>query len=365
MGLLPANNQTHDITNFFQKKRWKAGIISGILLFFVVALPVRTQAQDPVFSQFYAAPLQLNPAFAGVTLAPRISANYRNQWAGFSGGFNTAALSFETWAPKLNSGFGLFLMSDRAIRGIYNTIQFNGTYSYQVRISNKTAVRFGVQGGLVARQLDWEKLVFGDQLNPISGPADPNGNPIPTSEIPPESLNRAFFDLGVGVLFYTNKLYAGFSANHINSPDESFYPVSDGKSAGLPLRYSVHAGYEFDIGNFVNGRSEAYLAPSVMFIRQSDIAQVNVGSGIGFRLFYGGLWYRHTLRNSDAVIFLAGVRAGILRFGYSYDLTVSGLGVENSGGSHEVSFTLNFAESKKARKRRKTENINDCFRIFE
>ncbi|MEL7422621.1 MAG: type IX secretion system membrane protein PorP/SprF, partial [Bacteroidota bacterium] len=38
------------------------------------------QAQDPIFSQFYAAPLQLNPAFAGTTIAPRFTFNHRNQY---------------------------------------------------------------------------------------------------------------------------------------------------------------------------------------------------------------------------------------------------------------------------------------------
>ena len=49
------------------------------------------QAQDPQFSQYYAAPLYLNPAFTGSEMLPRIGANYRNQWPGieldFSGGF--------------------------------------------------------------------------------------------------------------------------------------------------------------------------------------------------------------------------------------------------------------------------------------
>ena len=38
-------------------------------------------AQDPQFSQYYASPIYHNPAFAGGAHAPRLIANYRNQWS--------------------------------------------------------------------------------------------------------------------------------------------------------------------------------------------------------------------------------------------------------------------------------------------
>jgi hypothetical protein len=44
-------------------------------------------AQDPQYSQFYAAPLYLNPAFAGATGQNRIGINYRNQWPAIDANF--------------------------------------------------------------------------------------------------------------------------------------------------------------------------------------------------------------------------------------------------------------------------------------
>ncbi len=50
-------------------------VICGV--FFVFA-----QAQDPLFTQFYANPTYISPAFAGTSIQSRFAANYRNQWPG-------------------------------------------------------------------------------------------------------------------------------------------------------------------------------------------------------------------------------------------------------------------------------------------
>ena len=53
-------------------------------------------AQDPEFSQYYAAPLYLNPAFTGTTADHRFIANFRNQWPNVAQGYVTYAASMIT-----------------------------------------------------------------------------------------------------------------------------------------------------------------------------------------------------------------------------------------------------------------------------
>jgi hypothetical protein len=56
-------------------------------------------------------------------------------------------------------------------------------------------------------------------------------------------------------------------------------------------------------------------------------------------VFMGGVWYRHTDPNSDALILMVGVKKDAIRIGYSYDLTVSDARAA-APGSHEISLII-------------------------
>ncbi|MEY3927192.1 MAG: hypothetical protein RJA97_199, partial [Bacteroidota bacterium] len=64
------------------------------------------QAQDPHFTQYYANPLYLNPAFAGVKQCPRVTTNYRNQYPSL-GVYQTFSASYDQYVDGLNGGIGL------------------------------------------------------------------------------------------------------------------------------------------------------------------------------------------------------------------------------------------------------------------
>ena len=76
------------------------------------------KAQDPQFTQFYANPLYLNPAFAGTARCPRICMNYRNQWPSLSGTYVTYSASYDQHIDALNGGLGIMVNQDDQGRGI-------------------------------------------------------------------------------------------------------------------------------------------------------------------------------------------------------------------------------------------------------
>jgi len=103
-----------------------------ILAFLSVLVAVaELRAQDPEFTQFYANPLYLNPAFAGTNRCPRLVMNYRNQWPSLTGNFVTTSASYDQYVNTIQGGLGLIVMNDRAAQGTLNTTTLSGMYSYQ------------------------------------------------------------------------------------------------------------------------------------------------------------------------------------------------------------------------------------------
>lgn len=312
-------------------------------------------AQDPVFSQFFASPLQLNPALSGTSEAPTIHLNYRNQWPLLSQAYATYAASYSQLAPKLNSGFGLSLMSDVAGNGIYNSTQIGFAYAYNLQFQKDLYLRMGLESNFVSKRLSWDKLIFLDQLNVETGAFDANGNINPTFETQP-NLNINYFDFGFGALFYSKYVYGGFALKHINSPREAFIRPN-AQYDELPMRISFHAGGQIPLSKNNKYKTATFISPNILFTKQRQFKQLNIGSYIQHESFFGGIWFRHTFTNSDAVILMAGYEMNLLKIAYSYDLTVSNLGI-NSGGAHEISLIFNFKTKNKGT------NYNDCLNLF-
>jgi len=329
-------------------------------------------AQDPIFSQFYNAPLQLNPAFAGISTDPVVTVNYRDQGPGLvsglgipNGAFTTYAASFDRYFPDVNSGVGMMIISDRAGQGVaggslMSHIGISGFYSYNLKVKEDYFIKFGLEAGVGQNRLNWSELCFLDQLEANPGSRCSNLPMGSTSaEIPPDNLSKTYLDLSMGVMVYSSRYYGGVSIKHLNNPDNNFFEIQNQISGGLPVRMSVHGGYQINLDPSLRRTWQAYIAPNFMYVRQANLSQLNVGAIAGFRQFFVGGWYRHAFNNPDAVIASVGTAVGKLKFSYSFDFTVSGLSINNTQGAHEIGIIYNFAPI-----RSKKNDINDCFSIF-
>ena len=96
-------------------------MIKRLLLGLLLGVSITASAQDPQFTQFYANPMYLNPAFAGSARCPRVAINYRNQWPALKKTYITTSASYDQHFDMLNGGVGLMVMNDKAGEGTIAT----------------------------------------------------------------------------------------------------------------------------------------------------------------------------------------------------------------------------------------------------
>lgn len=304
------------------------------------------KAQDPQFTQFYAAPMYLNPAFTGVTYEHRFVANYRNQWPGIKKAYQTYMASYDYNLSDLNSGLGITVMQDRAGTAGLTHTQFGVNYAYHFKISKFAEIRMGANLNYNMKRLDFSKLKFNDQIN--------SGSSISLDAANYEQLN--FMDFAAGALLNSTEYWLGLSTKHLTQPNSSLI----GDRVPLPLTISLHGGYRFIIEQ-KSKDLKRYVSPAFNYRHQQKYDQLDIGVYYYHLPLNVGLWYRglpfkkyeatYSSRETIAVLVGFDITDYNLRVGYSYDLTISKLGISNSLGGHEISLIYEVAKKKKRNKR--------------
>ena len=307
------------------------------------------KAQDAHFSQFYANPLYLNPAFAGTNICPRIALNFRDQWPSMKGTFMSFSASYDQHFDKLAGGIGVLAFGDRCGQdATIQTYEASLMYAFKVKVSKKFNMRFALQFSYLANILDTKNLTFGDMIDPKYGFIYQTNENLAAWD----NTTDHSFDLAAGFLGYTNlrffNLYFGYAAHHLNMPYISFIKQERYR---MPMKHTAHIGASFDVkrkSKKEHNFGDISLSPNIIFQYQGGLMYMSEGLYLNLYPVTLGAWLRHSFKNVDAVIFSAGVEYEFIRVGYSYDLTVSKL-INLTGGAHEVSlqFLLPCPEKRK------------------
>jgi type IX secretion system PorP/SprF family membrane protein len=317
------------------------------LLLIFIFIGVAATAQDMQFTQFYSAPMYLNPAYTGLNACSRLSGNYRNQWGNISSGYVSQIIAYDHFSFRFNSGFGFMFTNDQAGTGKLRSSSYNLLYAYELPLTRKWMFRAGMQATWTVHTIDFYKLIFGDQLA--------RGGALTTIETPGD-LKTSYFDVSSGGLFYSEKYWAGFSALHLNTPNVSLM----NSTSPLPTKFSIHGGARLPLKAITyEDEQKRFITPTILYKFQEKFDQVDVGAYVTQEPFIVGLWYRGIpgfkayqpgYQNNDAVAIILGFTKGSFKAGYSYDLTVSRL-VGFSSGSHELSMSYQFCKPTKKRKK--------------
>lgn len=306
----------------------------------VLSLIVKAKSQDPQYSQYFANPLTLNPAFAGSTEYHRFSAAYRMQWPELPRTFTNFSVGYDVALPDFNSGVGVIVSSDRAGSGNLNSTGVEFIYSYSASFANKWIFQPAISFGILSRTLDYQRLLFGDQID-FGVPGSPTVDPT-ASQV--EGANA--IDIGTGFLFYGERLWLGAAYYHLNRPNVSLLREVN----RLPRKMMIHAGARFPIRRSPLAKGpKPSIMPSILYKMQGEFTQLDVGVMLNSHPVSVGAFYRGApfvedvegrVRN-EAMVFMFAIQVKGLDVGYSYDVNIARLGPE-TGGAHEVTLQYRF-----------------------
>lgn len=290
---------------------------------------------DPHFTQYYVYPSWLNPALTGAFDGDyRVTGIYRNQWNSVSP-FSTPGVSVD-FAGNKNLNYGVSFMNQTAASGGYNYLTAYGSLAYTgVRFGTNGSQRiaFGMQAGLINRRFDPSKFTMGEQWGPTGFNPNQQIVDVPTN-------NRSMvLDIGAGALYYDAQpgkkanLYAGFSANHLNQPEDAF---SNAKKEKLPMRFAVHGGVRLLL-------SETFsITPNLLYARQGNAEEKMIGAYAQLKAGeYTDFLVGANYRLKDAISPYVGYYFKNMVLGVSYDINTSDLGrMTKSASSFEISLSF-------------------------
>jgi type IX secretion system PorP/SprF family membrane protein len=299
--------------------------------------------QVPMYSQYIMNGFLVNPSFAGRDGYTTVNLTVTEQWVGMAGAPSTYAASFQTrllrnsyiskstavrkklTKPTKGSKIGLggYVFNDN--NGIMKRTGIQAAYAYHISLGQSGGLPNNLSLGLALTA--YQFMINTEGL--IYDPDDPLLN----------SYDRSVFipDFNFGASFTTSQYYAGFSMTNLLRGSLLFSDTSSYKRSEIG-HYFLTGGMKIPIN------SDWKIEPSVL-IKSSDMFFKSVQIDLTGRAYYkDDYWAGLSLRTSDALILMAGLRYDRFYFAYAFDFTLTDIR-KQSFGTHEITFAVKFGES--------------------
>lgn len=301
-----------------------------------------TWAQNTPVSQYYAAPMLLNPGLTGTTDEFRAAVLYRGQVA--QGGFGNLSNIFGFDYNFENNGLAIGLMIDQLVQTGANqrTTFLSGLVAYQIDINERWKARPGIKFSYGRRDINFSNSNY---FIPYTPSQSPNAD------------NITFLSADAGFIIHEESFWFGATLYNLNQPDVSiFADINDQLNTTL----NIHTGYRYSLSDV--GKDDEAITLAINYINnttQSSTLSFNLPNDqLDLGLYYTtgftqlGAWYRglNTKANNAPLgyvnphnmVVMAAINVNGLNLGYSYEFRVRGTGFANF---HELSLAYNFNNS--------------------
>jgi type IX secretion system PorP/SprF family membrane protein len=328
----------------------------AVLIIFLGIAFYQTKAQAPVFSQYYASSLYLNPSLAALQPEISLHVNHRVQWQSISPFTTTQASLIYPFLNKKNplhehwAGAGLSFFQDQAggQNNFFKTSGANLNLAFNLYLSSNNihVLCFGVQAGILQRELRNKELNWGSNYTQ-------GNNQSGLVEEPSSGLRKTVPTFASGLFWYFSKdksenlqkfkMFFGISAFSLNQPSVALIDASNER---LPLTAKLHSGLGIPLSNKI------LFSPNLLLVSSNDVQQLNSGINISYFLsdqtegifakpeLILGSWFRF----QDGFIFNAGLNTSKFTLGFSYDLNNYGFVIPKYRGAYEVSLAFKLSK---------------------
>lgn len=286
--------------------------------------------QLPQYTQYFLNDFTINPAVAGTKDAWLAQSNNRFQWVGITDAPRTYVLSLHGPIRNMNMGVGGYVYTD--VTGPTRRTGANASYSYHVKITEDIKLGLGITFGATQFSVDGSQIDLKDP-----------------SDVALSNTNQQVLlpDGGAGFHLYSDEFWVGFSAPQLLNNKVQFFDDYDETTARLARHFFFTAGYNFEVID------DLVVQPSV-FVKYIDPLPVQFDATV--RAIYREMvWVGFSYRMDDAVGFMMGYTFNDnLMFGYSYDMSTSGIQDYNTG-SHELMLGIKFGQPAQRKAKTPTE----------
>jgi type IX secretion system PorP/SprF family membrane protein len=294
-------------------------------LFLVLAGLAVSAQQDAHFTQYMFNSVYLTPAAAGASGVTEVTAIHRSQWLGYESSFNDGTaptsqlVSFSAPIHRLKSGFATYILNDRL--GPQNNLEVQTMYAYHLGI-RENKLSFGIKLGIYSQTLDFNKYRLIQPNDPLL--IDPVTGQLRTGR-----MSQIKPDLGLGVMYRTEKYYAALGFNHLLRSEFDF---------GVSQRNALANHMNFTAGYFYDVNFDLQINPTVLV--KTDFNEFSVDIGV-LATLRNTMWGGLSFRSGEAANLLLGysfLKDKSLRLGYAIDVVVKDRAAKENF-SHEILLT--------------------------
>jgi type IX secretion system PorP/SprF family membrane protein len=296
----------------------------SVLVVVIIAISLVANAQQqPMYSQYMFNMLNINPACAGATEVPTVTALYRNQWVDMPGAPQNTSVTFDMPIESKKIGFGVQLYDERL--GIEKSTGFNLFYAFRIPVSEKGTLSMGLQFGVFNYRANYTQVATFQTNDPAFS----------------QNINGILPAAATGIYYNTDKFYIGFSTPALLKTKVSVDNTAlVSSTTGSDLHLYLASGYKIVVNEDLIWNPSILLkavggAPLECDFNTTVLLDKILSLGLSYRT--GDSWVGMVELQLNKK----------LQLGYAYDKTITSLATYNRG-SHELMlrFRLNTFASK-------------------